>query len=578
MPLKFNNMPQHLFIFTIGPVQSFIAQARKAQDLWASSQLLSELITKAISQARDTTTAFDCIFPYEMATSKPNRFVAKVEVDNIKVFGDNLKVWIKEELLRIAKSSFNNPAFYNLAEPQLSDFLEVYWAAVPYDEANYQTNYGLLESTSGAVKNYRAYNQFSEQGRKCSMNGFYNALFYKKTEDDKDSKTTLQERKFLDDKGLVLPDDNAHLPISKLQRGEGLSGVSFLKRFYKADDTFPSVANIALMHLWQNKDIRNSTELFQMLLCDGKSLNTINEYNGQLFYLDNINEAYFTEQEINKSTFDCVKEKLEELTVLVKQQNLKFNKYYAAIVFDADNMGSQLSKCTSIAQHKDLSKQLSDFADYARNYVDEGRGKTIYAGGDDFMGMLNLNTLFETIGELRKEFGKRFYTEGLTFSAGIAIAHYKAPLGEVLNYARKMEHKAKEQEGKNAFAIAVLKQSGETHETVLPWFTESDGTDMFTEILKNINEALKEDFSPKFIKALSEELSIWEDDASDFRAMANYEIDRLIKRAKKTATKENLEKLQKNVRSIYLEVSSKEDSTNYFINAINVADFINRKM
>jgi len=32
----------HLFLFTIGPVQSFIAQARKVQDLAAGSQMLSD--------------------------------------------------------------------------------------------------------------------------------------------------------------------------------------------------------------------------------------------------------------------------------------------------------------------------------------------------------------------------------------------------------------------------------------------------------------------------------------------------------------------------------------------------------
>jgi CRISPR-associated protein Cmr2 len=573
------NMPQHLFIFSIGPVQSFIAQARKAQDLWAGSQLLSDLITKTIVQAKATSNTFDCIFPYETAKSKPNRFVAKVEVDNIKDFGDNLKIWINDELLRIAKSSFKDSSFYNLAKSQLADFLEVYWAAVPYDEANYVANYGLLERTLGAVKNYRAYNQFSEQGRKCVMNGFYNALFYKRIDAETDTKTSLQDRKFLDKKGLVFPDDERHLEISKLQKGEGICGVSFLKRFYKSDKQFPSVANVALMHLWQNDSIKNSDELFQMLICDGKSVSTIDEFNAQLLYSENINEDYWKEQEITKCTVACADDNLRKLTTKVKEQNLKFNKYYAAMIFDADNMGSKISSCLSIEQHKNLSKRLSDYADWARDYVDRGRGKTIYAGGDDFMGILNLNTLFETIENLRKEFGNRFNTEGLTFSAGIAIAHYKAPLSEVLNYARKMEQQAKDRDGKNAFSIAVLKHSGEIHEMVLPWSKKDDTTGKwFTTFLKEINEDLKEDISPKFVKVLNEELAIWEDAPSSFRLMANYEIDRLINRSKKTSDVVKIKRMQDNVKDIYKEVSSREITITYFINAINVADFINRKM
>ncbi len=34
-------MNNHLFLFTLGPVQSFIAQARKTQDLYAGSETLS---------------------------------------------------------------------------------------------------------------------------------------------------------------------------------------------------------------------------------------------------------------------------------------------------------------------------------------------------------------------------------------------------------------------------------------------------------------------------------------------------------------------------------------------------------
>ncbi len=38
---------QYLFLFTIGPVQSFIAQARKTRDLYAGSAILGEIIDAA---------------------------------------------------------------------------------------------------------------------------------------------------------------------------------------------------------------------------------------------------------------------------------------------------------------------------------------------------------------------------------------------------------------------------------------------------------------------------------------------------------------------------------------------------
>jgi CRISPR-associated protein Cmr2 len=568
-------MKKHLFIFTIGPVQSFIAQARKTQDLYAGSQLLSDLIDFAMKEVQSKG---EVIFPFAGATSKPNRFVAKISSDDIKKTGNDLQIAVKEKLLSIAEDAFKEkPTFYAIAEAQLEDFLESYWAAIIYDEnKDYNEQYKELERTLGAVKNYRAYSQFSEQGRKCAVNGFYNALFYRRKEKENDSENILKERKYLPSNALIIRDSD-RVGLGELQHGEGVCGLTFLKRHYKAQQTFPSVANIALMHLWQNETIRKSLELEQMLICDNKSMRTIDAFNGQLLYSENINEAFFKEQD-TKCTWECADESLKKLTKLVKKEGLKFIKYYAAIVFDADGMGEKLSACTTIKEHQDLSQKLSDYANWARDYVDNGRGKAIYAGGDDFMGLLNLTTLFETIEKLRKEFGERFEAEKMTFSAGIAIAHYKTPLDEVLNYARKMEHKAKKQDKKNSFAIAVMKHSGEVHETVLPWINTLDGErkgEWNTQYLTNTYLKLKEGVSPAFIKNLYEILSVWEDSPKAFRKQSNHEIKRFIGRASRGL---NTEVLIKEVTELYRQVSVKEETNAHFINALNITDFINRKL
>ena len=77
----------HLFLFTIGPVQSFIAQARKTRDLKAGSDILSELIREAIAYCHDQWNASNHFPPLEnriMAQSPtpcPIAFWAKVEVE-----------------------------------------------------------------------------------------------------------------------------------------------------------------------------------------------------------------------------------------------------------------------------------------------------------------------------------------------------------------------------------------------------------------------------------------------------------------------------------------------------------------
>ncbi|MCP4109558.1 MAG: hypothetical protein GY749_29230, partial [Desulfobacteraceae bacterium] len=71
-------MNQHLFLFTIGPVQSFILQARKTQDLHAGSEILSALIDEAMKACKNMA-ATEFIYPSPGIESKPNRFIAAID-------------------------------------------------------------------------------------------------------------------------------------------------------------------------------------------------------------------------------------------------------------------------------------------------------------------------------------------------------------------------------------------------------------------------------------------------------------------------------------------------------------------
>ena len=87
---------------------------------------------------------------------------------------------------------------------------------------------------------------------------------------------------------------------------------------------------------------------------------------------------------------------------------------------------------------------------------------------------------------------------------------------------------------------------------------------------------MKEDFSAKFIITLNQEVSIWEDAPSEFMSESHYEINRLVKRAEKGSG--NSVAMSGYVYDIYSEVCNDvTNSTAYFTNALNVADFINRK-
>ena len=54
---------KYLFLVSIGPVQDFIASARRTRDLWFGSWLLSELSKAAAQEIVNTSTGNSLIFP-----------------------------------------------------------------------------------------------------------------------------------------------------------------------------------------------------------------------------------------------------------------------------------------------------------------------------------------------------------------------------------------------------------------------------------------------------------------------------------------------------------------------------------
>ena len=565
----------YLFLFTIGPVQSFIAQARKTQDLYAGSRILSDLIYHAMWWATNewkNHNNVSIIYPYFTSKEKgsyPNRFVTQYSGDDVREFGEALKCEVYRFFHEgIVYKSIGKEA-YKVCEHQIIDFLEIYWVAVSSSD-NYQESMTRVEKELAAIKNYRAFKQLPlpESGRKCALNGFYNALFYCKTAKDGDD---VGRKKHLDAKCKIFESNDN---LSKLQAGEGLCGISFVKRKYSNAPSFDSTADIALMHtintLQRNEEGKKALEDFAKHF--DKNLSNMN---GQLFFRENLNYDYLTSQGENNKDIHVALRSLDKIEQLAGRESLKLHRYYAMLVFDADNMGKKISSCQSIDAHKKLSEKLVAYAACAKRIIDNKYGKSIYAGGDDFLGMLTLRTIFCALKDLRQKFADDFEEE-LTFSAGVCIAHYKTPLGEVLNYARSMEKKAKKhRDEKDCLGIAVLKHSGEIHETILPWKIEDK---WITEILSGITKELDSNFSPKFIKQLNKEVAIWETKAADkkFPDISKHEIRRLVERQKK-GTAGDADALSSEIQTIYDYTSAISNSTEYFINALNVCDFINRK-
>jgi len=446
---------QHLFLFTIGPVQSFIAQARKTQDLYAGSHILSQLIKEAIKTIGRNNILFPYAYPqndekWKAIESLPNRLLALVEADDLRGLGERVEQNVRKKWLEIARQPINDLLHQQIKNgeavkfdiaginQQLEQHLEIFWLFEPLND--YGTSYKNIEQNLGAIKNVRSFQQFTyngigERGRKCSLDGQRNAYFF-------GAGTNQNYLKKWNPYAIELKDKYFRVP-----KNEGLSAVSFAKRFYQKEknqkENFPSTAKIALFHLWQEQEIKQVIE---------KNRNDFgNEFDEELLFEENINETYFKKHQISIERLAAASIYQKEMMQLAKNKDLKATKYYALLSFDGDNMGEWLSKAENEQQHKDFSKLLMDFAQKAKIIVDKN-GKTVYAGGDDFLGFVNLQYLFETIEQLKEVFERDVTKEvklnngskQFTISIGVVIAHYKMPLQKVIQLNREILKNTKE--------------------------------------------------------------------------------------------------------------------------------------
>lgn len=313
---------------------------------------------------------------------------------------------------------------------------------------------------------------------------------------------------------------------------------------------------------------------------------------GDWFFEESFNKRELQRELANVSKDDLNATLLArtELLDLAKKYGLgEPSRYYAVLVMDGDNMGKWLAgeyapyleeslhprvwnelkndanwealgkmrRPLNPSLHLAISKSLRDYSLHtARTIVeDQHLGKLIYAGGDDVLAFVSLRDLPEAMRKLRAFFtgalkgddnridwisGSGFartetgfqLTMGMaaTASMGVAIAHHKQDLGQVLATARAEEKRAKDSLGRNAFSIALMKRSGGHESFGAKWYYEDRRTPCLDtlECLINWRDAFAYDrVSPKFAYVFREEVRAL---AALAPEAVNLEVHRLISR------------------------------------------------
>jgi CRISPR-associated protein Cmr2 len=158
------------------------------------------------------------------------------------------------------------------------------------------------------------------------------------------------------------------------------------------------------------------------------------------------------------------------------------------------------ARAISPNRHLAISGALNDFSQTVVRHVveQEHLGRVLYAGGDDVLAMLPTADLLSAMQRLRHAYSgsapqdaktdwgmlrnrqgnlrnrlvlnkgfawlngrlMRMMSPQATASTGAVIAHHQAPLGAVLQELRAAEKRAKNEGGRDAFSISVVKRSG----------------------------------------------------------------------------------------------------------------------
>ena len=139
---------KYLFLVSIGPVQEFIASARRTRDLHFGSWFLSEL-SRAAAQEINAQQGASLIFPapekkewlqpgHEFMVA--NRILALVE-QSPDDLAKHVQDAVIERLHEIRKKAYQSISLPDdrktIAHRQIDDLIELMWVALPYDGNSY---------------------------------------------------------------------------------------------------------------------------------------------------------------------------------------------------------------------------------------------------------------------------------------------------------------------------------------------------------------------------------------------------------------------------------------------------------
>lgn len=572
------NNKKYLISVAVGPVQDFIASARRSRDLWFGSWLLSEL-SKTVAE---TIGEKNLIFPSNLDGNVVNKILAILPTIE-ENFDAKLRTAIEVRLDNIYKKPIfdeiekklgrDKGIFYRTkAEDQIKDMTELYWAAIPFDEDNddykiCRERVEMLLNARKSTRNFSPSTPWADTVPKSSLDGLRESV--------------------IDDKKI---DDVRIQKIFGLRKKERLCGVGVLKRLAEkgTDNRFFSTSHVASLPLLSTLEKNEKTEkavktyiteltklIFEIKDTDlgrvPKHLEheVFGKYDGHLLFENRLIDLPF---ENEKKQLSQAKKALKEFkNAAFGKETVKPLPYYALLLADGDRMGTVIDNQENKEDHKKLSKALSDFAGNCKKIVEENNGCLIYSGGDDVLAFLPLHTILDCAKELSIAFAEKLSANPKfvdkennhpTLSVGVAIYHHTEPLQDALATMRRAEKEAKSVKGKNALAIILSKRSGVDTTIKGSWKKDRETEKSFDERLKWFIQLHLDDALPDGVAYELRDLCLRFQDLEKRTVLPGYEkllkaeTIRILKRKKSEGGKKDIdEKVFKDLETFIEKIS-----------------------
>jgi CRISPR-associated protein Cmr2 len=571
---------KRFFHFTLGPVQGFVAQARRTRDFWAGSFILSWLSAVAMREViaqhpnclKDGQ-EFDCIrFPKPdpifmkwldgtmngtsgpAQANIPNRFTAIVESNWFnphKVEEAVRSAWrgLAEQVwqmdLKPLCMDASKLTTKRIWERQRDGFWEIAWALVA-DE----TDTAVLDRR----KNWRSHLPPEEPGIKCMvMDGWQELSAAEspgRTVPGLSDKTRIgafwedvRRPKKLDD------------PIRRdLRDREHLCTLAFIKRRFprhfdkvrvtmpsgwtaygwRVPQTVPSVVYLAAVPWlaevitygdpeilkdfhdkasaltrvadeWSAHDERPTDikRIRNAVAKTGRSeIENFRALEGGVFFDSSLaDESRYEDQ-------DQAKQVRAALSELQHQTGNRYaSPFYAMLLMDGDDIGKHMS---SLSIQPAITQGLAIFTDRVSTVVYDHDGFLIYAGGDDVLALLPIDTALDCAFILSETFTAAFKEAfdacqtpdpdrfKATLSGAIEFAHMKTPLTRtIMDSHDLLDRVAKDGRGRDAIACRVWKPGHMALEWAIPW---EKAVDDHRVVVQELAQAFRnrEDIEPTF--------------------------------------------------------------------------------